>query len=192
VALEPTGDNPYAPSAVRDAGTDDASTIGQGSMPRARAMARVAGGLFLFGALIGAIGFVTLQLQLRDMGLGASLQATLPSLVWTVLQGALAAAFLRGQRRFRVPAIVLCSLPVVSSVIALVKYLPISRISGYFLVTSALRPALFGAAIIVLLTGRGTAGRFAVGVTLGCLSIAAWLGGYLIPIMLAARAASGL
>jgi hypothetical protein len=191
--MQVTGDNPYAPPGSRVAAAAEPGSTADDAARWARIMARVAGGLFSFAALMTAIGLITTQSRYPQMPAGLRLRVMVPSLVWLVLDGLCAAALLGGRRRFRVPAIVVGCLSLAGPLVALATF-PASHRSDYLLMLllQVARAVMFAGGIVVLLTGRASAQRFAVGLALIGLYLAALVAVYVVPVALAAWATFGL
>jgi hypothetical protein len=192
-AMQVAGDNPYAPPGSRVASAAEPTLVAGDSARWARIMARVAGGLFSFAALMTVIGLISTQARYPQMPAGLRLRVMVPSLVWLVLDGLCAAALLSGRRRFRVAAIVVGCLSLAGPLVALATF-PASHRWDFLLMllSQVARAAMFAGSIVVLLTGRGSARRFAVGLTLIGLYLAALVAVYVAPVALAAWATSGL
>jgi hypothetical protein len=190
--MQDAGNNPYAPPGSRVAGATEPGSVDGDSARWVPVMARVAGGLFSFAALMTAIGLLTTQARYPQLPAGLRLRVMVPSLVWLVLDGLCAAALLRGRRRFRVAVIVVGCLSMAGPLVALATF-PASHRSDYLLMllSQVARAVMFAGSIAVLLTGRGSARRFAVGLTLIGLYLAALVAVYTVPVVLAAWATSG-
>jgi hypothetical protein len=111
-----------------------------------------------------------------------------------VLDCVFAAAFLRGRRRFRALAIAVSATGILRPIAVLATSRLIDRPAFLIeiIALDAVRAGLFAAAVVVLLTGRATGGRFALGMTLVGLFLAALGASYLLPLARAARLSSAL